>query len=386
MADTHLGYRQYNLSEREEDFYNAMHRAVDRIIEIGCDAVIHSGDLFEESKPSVRALINVRDAIERLAEEGIKFIAIAGNHDIVLRKDAIPPHALYKKIIFLTPKNPTYVYEDIFFAGLPYHSKAHSSVLLKYLQKLSIKANNYKRRILILHQAISKYFDLNYEIEFGDLPKNFHYYAMGHIHNRIVDRYGLGYLAYPGSLEIWKTSEIDDYKKHGKGFFVFNVEEMKIDKIDLEPRKFIRIVLDGEKYLRGVENPKCEPGAVVELKIKCKPENYSRIYEKILRDLKNALHIVIRREDKDSAKEIVIENRSIDELEREIIEEYMKGYSKKEIDFAVNILKYLKKGDIEEAKAFAEEFFDKLLNHEKSEKKVTAKAGNIKARTLDDFI
>ncbi len=331
MADTHLGYRQYNLSEREEDFYKIMHKAIDKVIEIGCDVLIHSGDLFEESKPSVRALINVRDAIERLTDAGIRVVAIAGNHDIVLRKDAIPPHALYKKMIFLTVKKPFYIYKNVFFAGLPYHSKTYSNILLKHLHKLSLKANNYNKRVLILHQAVSKYFDLNYEIEYGDLPKNFHYYAMGHIHTRIIDKYGLGYLAYPGSLEIWKTSEIDDYKKYGKGFFIFDVEEMKIDKIDLEPRKFIRIVLDGEDYLKGMENLKCDPGSVVELRIKCKPENYNRIYDRILRDLKNALHIIVRREDKDSVKNINIEDKSIEEIEKEIIEEYMKGCSRKEL-------------------------------------------------------
>ncbi len=383
MADTHLGYRQYNLSEREEDFYKALHKAIDKIIEIGCDVVVHSGDLFEESKPSIKALINVRDAIERLADAGIRFIAIAGNHDIVLRKDVIPPHALYKKIIFLTRDSPFYIYRDVFFAGLPYHSKAHSSLLLKHLKKISLKANEYEKRVLILHQAISKYFSMSYEIEYGEIPKNFHYYAMGHIHNRIIDKYGLGYLAYPGSLEIWRTDEIEDYKRNGKGFFIFDIDEMKIDKVDIEPRKFVRIVLDGEKYLKGIERINCDSDAVVEVKIKCKAENYNRIYEKILKDLKNTLHIIIRREDKEDLQEIKIEEKSIDEMEREIIEKYMKNYNSNEIEFALIMLKYLKKGEIEEAKAFADDFFEKLINPENKKKE---KLLNVKKEDLDDNI
>ena len=33
LADTHLGYRQYGLLEREEDFYDAFNKIIDDIIE-----------------------------------------------------------------------------------------------------------------------------------------------------------------------------------------------------------------------------------------------------------------------------------------------------------------------------------------------------------------
>ena len=34
LSDTHLGYRQYGLIDREKDFYDAFERIVDKIIEL----------------------------------------------------------------------------------------------------------------------------------------------------------------------------------------------------------------------------------------------------------------------------------------------------------------------------------------------------------------
>ena len=56
IGDTHLGYRQYNLEQREQDFYDAFNRAIDRIIEEKVDFVIHSGDLFNDGRPTIRSL------------------------------------------------------------------------------------------------------------------------------------------------------------------------------------------------------------------------------------------------------------------------------------------------------------------------------------------
>ncbi|MBU2560126.1 metallophosphoesterase, partial [archaeon] len=106
ISDTHMGIRQYNLDEREQDFYAAFHESVDKIIESKCDFVIHSGDMFDEPRPQVKAMVEARDAIDRLLGADIPIFAIAGNHDILMRKGAVPPHALYKKLEMLTPKNP----------------------------------------------------------------------------------------------------------------------------------------------------------------------------------------------------------------------------------------------------------------------------------------
>ncbi len=86
LSDTHLGLRQlhYTLdggrNTREQDIYDAFARAVDKIIDLRPDAVVHSGDLFDGFHPSNAAIAVAFDQFERLHEERIPTVVIAGNH------------------------------------------------------------------------------------------------------------------------------------------------------------------------------------------------------------------------------------------------------------------------------------------------------------------
>ena len=71
MADTHLGYRQYGLSERENDFFEVFDQAIDEVVAEHPDFVIHSGDLFEYSRPPTKALLTAQNGMLRLKNEKI---------------------------------------------------------------------------------------------------------------------------------------------------------------------------------------------------------------------------------------------------------------------------------------------------------------------------
>ena len=258
FADTHLGYRQFGLFEREKDFYEVFERIIDKIIEEKVDFVIHSGDLFDNARPSPLALFTVQKALIKLKNANIPIFAIAGNHDAVMRKGAIPPQVLFKKfgLKVISPINTNYMFEDVFIAGLPFYPSSQGKNLKNKLSELSKKAANHEKSILVLHQGIDKYFNLQYELEIGDVPDNFNYYAMGHLHNYINDDFGKGKLVYPGSTEVWKTTELGDYSKNGKGFVIVDFDSAKPSvtriKIDL-PREFIEKTLDYENLAHGVE-------------------------------------------------------------------------------------------------------------------------------------
>ena len=54
-------------------------------------------------------------------------------------------------------------------------------------------------------------------------------------------------MVYPGSSEIWKTSELEDYEEHGKGFVVVDLDGQKpiIKRVKVDiPRKFIKEKID----------------------------------------------------------------------------------------------------------------------------------------------
>jgi DNA repair exonuclease SbcCD nuclease subunit len=245
MADTHLGYRQYGLTERENDFLEVFDDIIEETVKERPDFVVHSGDLFEYSRPPTKALLTAQKGILRLKNEKIPIYATAGNHDIVMRKNALPPKILYKDfgLKLISPKNPYYTEGDVFIGGAPYASKYNSKDLIERLENVEKASQNHKKRVLVVHQGIDLYLPYEYEIKIGDIPKTFNYCAFGHIHERIVDDFGEGKLAYPGSTEVWRSNELEGYKKNGKGFYLVDLDgdQPEIEKINLKlPREFIK--------------------------------------------------------------------------------------------------------------------------------------------------
>jgi len=234
ISDTHLGFRQYGIPEREEDFYRAFEEAVKRIIEERPDFVIHSGDLFDFHRPQPRAIWVAQRCFSRLNEKGIPVFAITGNHDMLMRRGSMPPQALFLNngVRLITEEEPFFMHKGIFIGGCPYTSKYYSARLTETLGILSKKARGSRRSILVLHQGIEKFLPHEFELTLDDIPKTFDYYALGHVHARIVHNFGNGVMAYPGSGELWSVSEYDDYRKKGKGFFLVDLDG---DKPSVQP-------------------------------------------------------------------------------------------------------------------------------------------------------
>src|SRR5664280_896161 len=138
MADTHLGYRQYGLSERENDFFEVFNQTIEEAVKERPDFVVHSGDLFEYSRPPTRALLTAQKGILRLKNGKIPIYATAGNHDIIMRKNALPPQILYKDfgLKLISPNNPYYMEGDLFIGGAPYTSKYYSKYLIEKLNEI----------------------------------------------------------------------------------------------------------------------------------------------------------------------------------------------------------------------------------------------------------
>jgi exonuclease SbcD len=89
ISDTHLGYRAHFRSEangrnaRALDIERAYERAIDRILESGpVDLVVHTGDVFHQSRPGWASVVWFIAQTRRLEALGCPVIVIAGNHDM----------------------------------------------------------------------------------------------------------------------------------------------------------------------------------------------------------------------------------------------------------------------------------------------------------------
>jgi DNA repair exonuclease SbcCD nuclease subunit len=80
-SDLHLGYAQYGLEARRQDFDNAFTELVDKTIELKPDFIIIAGDLFHHSRPSNTTLENAIKNFKRLKDVGIPVLTVDGSHD-----------------------------------------------------------------------------------------------------------------------------------------------------------------------------------------------------------------------------------------------------------------------------------------------------------------
>ena len=371
LADTHLGYRQYGLMEREEDFYNVFHKTVDKIIESKVDFVIHSGDLFETNKPSTRTLFEFQKGFFKLNEAGIPVYAIAGNHDSVMKKGSMPPQVLFKELglKLISPSQPCYLHGGVLICGLPYSPKTQMNYYRENLRMLEKEAENHLKSILVLHQGIDKYFNQSYELELEHIPKNFDYYALGHLHNYIVDDFGKGKLVYPGSAEIWRTNELPDARKNGKGFCIVNLSQdpPEIERVAIDmPREYIREYIDygdlNEK-LDIIKNHimKLENKPVLELIVENGDFNSSDVYD-IINDALGEYVLTIRPNFKpDDPTSIEIPEGDDETLDPRglLYQELDERHNSKEINnLAVDLLDNLSKGNEEESKHISDKFYE----------------------------
>jgi DNA repair exonuclease SbcCD nuclease subunit len=81
IADTHLGYEQYGVRERFNDFSRAFWDIIDDALDREVDFLVIAGDLFHKRAIDAQTLIHAIKGLEKLKAKGIPVIAIEGNHD-----------------------------------------------------------------------------------------------------------------------------------------------------------------------------------------------------------------------------------------------------------------------------------------------------------------
>jgi DNA repair exonuclease SbcCD nuclease subunit len=371
ISDTHLGYRQYNLEEREEDIYDVLEEIANKILNERVDIVIHSGDLFDSIRPPTRAYYEFKKFLNTL-DGKVKVFTILGDHDTPKRRE-MPPHKLFDDRIEILGLGGAEHHilniagEEILIAGISNLSRRYRDVLVDELKKLDSIASRYKTSILILHQAIDKFFTHEevFELRLDEIPKNFKYYAMGHLHARVRASHGSGELGYAGSPEIMRKDEIAGWEKDGKGFYLVDIMdgEVSVVKINVESiRPQIRAKLSYANFQKEIQALANSIGKFPKLPIVHVAVEGKEIDR---RSIHQALYEAL------AEKTLLIRQEFIEEAERELgelktgplnINEMLKQYLQDEriAELGFELFKLLRHDDIEEAKKVAEEYFRKV--------------------------
>jgi DNA repair exonuclease SbcCD nuclease subunit len=224
ISDTHLGLVQYGSNEREQDVYDVFNQAIDISIKDHVDFVIFAGDIFHVPNPNGTAIIQMANALKRLKQNDIDSFFILGEHDISrIRTTPIP--YIYHNLGFskyIGNGNPI-EYKGIMLAGLDKIRKTEMSQYDEKFLNLDKSIKNFSgHKIMVLHQGVTEFNKFAGEIQSTDLPKNFTYYAMGHLHDKDIRQFNhlKGPIVYPGSIELTTSEGIKDTKK---GFFEVDI-------------------------------------------------------------------------------------------------------------------------------------------------------------------
>ena len=249
VSDLHLGYAQYGLEARRQDFDNVFAEVVDKAIELKPDFMIIAGDLFHQARPSNVTLENAIRNFKQLRDTGIPVLTVDGSHDSA--PNTITGTILHPLdsagLIYHLPRhhgacwrkpNCCYVY------GVPnFRTRRKTEEMLPaFMEQNPPSPDPDVSNIFVFHGAVDlpsvnpPYIEAETPPEL--LPDGFDYYAAGHVHKRFTGKFKTGILAYSGGTE---TVSYDEAKLQ-KGFFQIKVNEkggLSQELIELSsPRRF----------------------------------------------------------------------------------------------------------------------------------------------------
>ncbi len=254
-SDLHLGYTQYGLEARRQDFDNAFSELVDKTIELKPDFMIIAGDLFHQARPSNHTLENTIQSFKRLKDAGIPVLTVDGSHDSA--PNTITSTILYPLdsagLIIHLPRHRGACWakpDCCYVYGIPNYHNRHKTqeALPKFMAENPPTPKAGVANIFVFHGALdlpeAKPPYIEAEILPTELPEGFCYYAAGHVHERYLGKFKDGILVYSGCTETVGYDEA----KITKGFYHVKVDEkgqVHPEIIELtSPRRFVIVEYD----------------------------------------------------------------------------------------------------------------------------------------------
>lgn len=235
-ADTHLGYRQYHKPEREEDFRAAFEKTVTEAIEKDVDAVVHAGDLFNRSRPSINTLSNTVEQLKRLNDAGIEFCTIVGNHDGT--RDRQWPEFLEDLGLAIYLDSEGDRVNDVTLYGQDYVDLSQRDRL-----KYEFASPDTPHAILVGHGLFTPFPHGDWDLDevLTKATVSFDAVLLGDDHTpRINDVEGTP-VTYPGSTE---RTAADQKKKRVYNLITVNDEDISINHETIDTRDFHYIEID----------------------------------------------------------------------------------------------------------------------------------------------
>jgi DNA repair exonuclease SbcCD nuclease subunit len=242
LADSHLGFSSYSrLDEHgrnriEEMVYSGFDQAIDKIIELRPDAVVHAGDVFHHVRPKIKPLVVFQRGLMRLMKEDIPVIIISGNHDAPKSFSSTSPFRLFEDLrgVHMAQR---YRYERIEVGDHYFHCIPFCLEPQDYLTEFE-KIKRSGRDVLVMHGLVESLQNKKmrsvgeHELKDSFLKSDFDYIALGHFHGQAQISQNAW---YSGSLEYFNFGEAQDEK----GMLLVDLESGKAERVPVKPRYMI---------------------------------------------------------------------------------------------------------------------------------------------------
>lgn len=234
IADCHIG--GWSDPKMKELSLKAFEKAMDYCVKNQMDFILIAGDLFNTALPQIELIKETAGIMKNVVDSGLKIYVIPGSHDFspsgktmldVLEKAGLCENVVKvqdNRLIFTEAGN-------VKITGMLGKKGGLEKEDYKELDFSNIE-NEPGFKIFMFHSAIDELKPKGMEMMEGmkesELPKNFNYYAGGHVHSILEKEYSTGKVVFPGALFPNNFKEMEEFRQGG--FYVVKYEDGKLDK------------------------------------------------------------------------------------------------------------------------------------------------------------
>jgi DNA repair exonuclease SbcCD nuclease subunit len=244
LGDAHLGRTHLahvrddeGRNLREEDFLRSFAWAVDETIRREPDGFLWLGDVFDHARPTYRTFAHVLAGLQRLADAGLRGVAISGNHDTPRVRGTGSPYDALERVF----PNVTFAWRmeaaTVELAGVNVHAVPQTLTNEDFrveLGRVADAAGGDATDLLIAHVALTslparEWRDINeLEVEEAAFDRRFDLVLLGHyhVHQKVSRR-----TWYAGSTDSFSFAD----RPSGagpKGIVVLDTDRGSVEQIE----------------------------------------------------------------------------------------------------------------------------------------------------------
>jgi len=271
LADCHIGgWREEELKKLGIESFRY---AINKCIEKNVGFVLIAGDLFNTSLPDITIIKETSKILSELKKKNIDCYIIPGSHDFSpsgkTMLDVLENSGLVKNV-FKFKNNKLKFTEDKTKTKITGILGLRSGLEKEYFQNLEKEHLEKEQgfKIFMFHTLLEEYKPKDMESVEGEsiknFPKNFKYYAGGHVHYVLEKEFEGGKIVYPGPLFPNNFKELEELKfgrfcivddnlnvkreeiklKTTECYFI-NAENKTPEKVEQEVLTLLRIIKTG---------------------------------------------------------------------------------------------------------------------------------------------